>query len=134
MGNAGKNDKGATNANQPAKKTKAQKAVKKVKRVSRTDKERKSILKEFTKARKGGATAADAAKSVKVPYITLRSWVKKFESVAQASKPKKRGRPTKAQKAAPKTRKPRKTVTMKVGKVEITTDANTAAEILKKLQ
>ncbi len=125
MGNAGNNDKGASNANQ---------AAKAAKRVKRTDKERKAILKEFTKARKGGATAANAAKAVKVPYITLRSWVKKFESAALASKPKKRGRPTKAKKVAPKTRKPRKNVTMKVGKVEITTDANTAAEILKKLQ
>lgn len=112
-------------------------AGKRVKAPNRTDKERRAILKEFNKARKGGVTAVKAAESVKVPYITIRSWIKKFDTSAKTAKPK-RGRPSKAGKKAPKSRKPRQPktakVTMKVGNVEVTTDASTAAEILKKLQ
>lgn len=83
---------------------------------------RKELLTQYTKLRKKGMTAADAANQLAVPYITLRTWEKKgTPKRGKGSKvSKKVGRKKAAKRGRPKTAKTRKSKKRFKGRVRIT--------------
>jgi len=106
-----------------------------------TPQERKTLLSQYNKLRKKGETAQNAALMVKVPYITLQTWHKKVEALAQAKVQASKG--TTAKKAKKVTQKAPKraqkaaqgiTITLQSGVVVTCASASDAASILKELK